>query len=141
MLTINKYSNRSNNFRQKSEGPAFPADEQRGGQPDEDVEDLGAGAAGQLRHGSLRQELRSSIRGGRVSSYHCSVQCGAATRTKTSLEADKDDNNHEEKLKTHKEKKFVSADQPSQTNRSQGPREIPHRLIVTKFNIILSDNM
>ena len=76
-----------------------------------------------------------------VSSYHCSVQCGAATRTKTSLEADEPDNNHEEKLKTYKKKKFVSADQPSQTNRSQGPREIPHRLLVTKFNIILSDNM
>ena len=40
-------------------GPAFPADELQGGQPDEDAEDLGAGGGGQQHHEALRQEAQS----------------------------------------------------------------------------------
>ena len=121
MLNIDNYSefhdnnsNRGSNLRQKSEVPVYPADELQGGQPDEDAEDLGAGAAGQQPHEDLRQGTQS-LHGWAPSvvlSLLRPVRC-SSNKNETSLEADEPDNNHEEKLKTYGEKKLVSADQPS----------------------------
>ena len=140
MLNIDNYSefhdnnsNRGSNLRQKSEVPVYPADEQQGGQPDEDAEDLGAGGGGQQHHEALRQGTQRLH--GRppsvVLSLLCSTRRSCSNKNETSLEADEPDYNHEEKLKTHEEKKHVSADQPS-LRRTSGAkdREIPQRLFV-----------
>ena len=96
-------------------GPAFPADELQREQPDEDAEDLGAGGGGQQHHEALRHETQRLH--GRARSVVLSLLCpsrrSSSNKNETSLEADEPEHNHEGKLKTYREKKLVSADQPS----------------------------
>ena len=66
-----------------------------------------------------------------VLSLLCPSRRSSSNKNETSLEADEPEHNHEGKLKTYREKKLVSADQPS-LRRTSGAkdREIPQRLFV-----------
>ena len=99
----NNNNNRSDNFRQKSEVPPSLLTSYNGNNLTR-MQRISVPAL-QVNNPmkTFAKALRVFMAGPPVSSYHCSVQCGAATRTKTSSEADEPDNNHEEKQKTHRE--------------------------------------